>query len=107
MKTAGPPQCSNTGYACKWPRNTEITLKNVAAAQQASTVPSGFSRGQLISIWVGVGEGFMKEVLQGGDSKCEIVRTNDADQQERSNFPGGLASILRGLVVGKSPDLAK
>lgn len=47
----------------------------------------------------------MKEVLQGGDSKCEIVRTNDADQRERSKFPRGLASILRGLVVGKSPTL--
>lgn len=33
----------------------EITLKNVATAQQASPVPSGFSRGQLISIWVGWG----------------------------------------------------
>lgn len=79
----------------------------MATAQQASTVPSGFSRGQLISIWVGVGEGFMKEVLRGGDSKCEIVRTNNADQEERSKFPGGLASILRGLVVGKFLDFAK
>ena len=49
----------------------------------------------------------MKEVLQDGDSKCERVRTNNADQRDRIKFPRGLASILRGLVVGKFLDFAK
>lgn len=75
----------------------------MATAQQASTVPPGFSRGQLISIWVGVGEGFTKEMLQGGDSKYEIVRTNNADQQERSMFPRGPGAHPQRLGHGKVP----